>query len=219
MVFKILRLLIALNIPSMKSSTNDVVLFLNNLRKDLLLKEGPKLDSDTYPTIRLSQLESFFIYDLYKGLIVQQKGLSRLLVSSKKNVDMADIISHFHSEDSKEVQTILADGIRQMTQLIAPKGTNVLKLSFRLINSNGEEIRVLSENIVYSNFFDGKAKTILVKFTKIDFLESSPYVNWWVNDEYMDPSSIQRRLDKGKENIFSDSKVISQNTCTYQPIL
>ena len=86
----------------MKSSTNGIVLFLNNLRKDLLLKEDPKLDSDIYPTIRLSQLESYFVYDFSKGLIVQQKRLSCLLGSSKKMLTWLTLLVIFTPKTAKK---------------------------------------------------------------------------------------------------------------------
>ena len=190
--------------PSMKSSSNGVVLFLNNFRKSVLRKKRKETYTYEYSLPPLTPLESYFILDFYKGSITSHKGLSGLLGISEENIDIANVISHFHPDDSKLVQTIIEDGCGQILKLKVPKGINIMKLSFRFIKSDGEEIRVLSETIVYSNSFDRKVQTALVKFTKIDFLDSSPFVEWWFNQEYLSSSSVQQKLDNGKENIFSE---------------
>ena len=181
----------------------DLERFMKEIGSPLHRKAVDRSISDVNDWLPMSSLESYFIFDLVKNKVVEQKGMARLLGSEKREIGLTDILERIHEEDAFDVNVILKEVFAQLIEAKIPVGSSYLKMSFHIHSLKGEKLGIISDNIVYSNDLEGRPISVLVKYLRADFMKSSMTVGWWVDSGLLDPGPIERALDRGRSELFT----------------
>ena len=147
--------------------------------------------------------ECYFIIDLTKSKILHFTGMKEMFGYKKKKIDLPFIFNKNHPEDTVLVQHIIKNIISKIVHVEIPVYTNVFSISSRFIKSNGEYIRVLTDNFVIQADSNKFVQSILVRFTDLSFLDDSSSVDWKVDSNYLDKAGIANEVYGEKKNVFT----------------
>ena len=181
----------------------DLERFMKEIGSPLPRGEVDRSISERTHAIPLASMESYFIFDLVKNSITEQKGMAKLFGIAKNEIQLSDILEHIHPEDLDDVSAILKEVFGQLIHAKIPLGASYLKMSFHILSGKGEKLGMISDNIVYSNDVEGMPISVLVKFLRADFMKSSATVGWWVDNSSLDRSRVEQSLDRGKSELFT----------------
>ncbi len=188
----------------MASSNYQLASFFKEVEANLNNGRSVKADNEALKKVSPETGDCFFVIDFAKNEIVHFGGMNVLFGYDLKNIDLPFIFDIIHPDDSVLAQALIKNIITQLVKLKIPKYTNIFKLKFRFIKSNGQDIRVLGENFVLQLNKDNLVQTILIRFTDVSFLDNSDVLDWWVNPDFLNKEKIAKLVYGVKKNIFTD---------------
>lgn len=147
--------------------------------------------------------ECYFIIDLTKSRILHFAGMKEMFGYEDKNIDLPFIFKKNHPEDSDLVQHIIKNIISKIVHIEIPVYTNIFSISSRFKKSNGEYVRILTDNFVIQADSNKIVQSILVRFTDLSFLDDSSAVDWKVDSNYLDKADIANEVYGEKKHVFT----------------
>jgi DNA-binding CsgD family transcriptional regulator len=162
------------------------------------------LDDSLFKELVPKSGECFFVFDLTKNSIVHFGGVKKMFGFDNEKIDTAFLFNMNHPNDTRLVQAIIKNSINQIIQLEIPKYTNVFKISSRFRKSDGEYIKILSENFILQTNKNKMVQSILIKYTNVTFLDDSEVADWWVNTDFINKKELIESIYGEKKDIFTD---------------
>lgn len=193
--------------PSSDTSDHELESFMKEEGSNLSRDKKHTSISDTINTLPMSSLEGYFIFDLVKNDIVEQRGLADMFECDQERIDLNSILQRLASDEYADVSVILKEVFSQLIHATIPTGKSYLKICFHLVSCKGKKIGIISDNIVYSSDLKERPISVLVKFLRVDFIKPSFTVDWWVDPVYLDRERIDESLDKGTSGLFTQREL------------
>lgn len=157
----------------------------------------------------------YFVVDLTKSKIIHFGGMKNMFGYDEKRIDLPFVFDKNHPDDSQLVQPIVSNILSKIVNIAIPAYTNVFSVVSRFRKSNGEYIRVLTDNFIIQTNDQELVQSILVRYTDLSFLDASTTVDWKVNPEFLDKNVIAKEVYGEKKNLFTErEKEIVNFICT-----
>jgi len=188
----------------MASTNYQLETFFKEVEKQLKLRETNDLKDNSFEVIAPIYGECFFVFDLTQSKIIQVGGMKELFGYDEKIIDLPFVFDKNHPEDTVLVQKIIQAIISQVVQMEIPTFTNIFSITSRFRKTNGEYLRILTDNFVIQTNDDNLVQSILIKYTDLSFLGDSKAVDWKVNSDYLDYVSISNKIYGEKKNTFTE---------------
>ena len=152
-----------------------------------------RLGIQSYSSYAPAKNECVYIFDFKKNKIIYHKGFNDFL-GYKKDINLSFIFSCYHPKDKK----IVTELIKYVSQDLPKKSfhlhANILNIAYRFKKSNGNYCKILSQTVVSEIDPNGKATKVLLRYTDISFMDSTPIVKWDVDEKYYCKKTIQQGL-------------------------
>jgi DNA-binding CsgD family transcriptional regulator len=187
----------------MASKNFELSSFFKKIESHLKDRSSGLIDDALLKEVVPKSGECFFVFDLTKNLIVHFGGLKNMFGYDFEKINLTFLFDILHPNDSHLVQAIIKNSIDQIIQAEIPKYTNVFKLSSRIRKSNGEYIKILSDNFILQTNKNNLVQSILVRYTDISFLDESEEVDWWVDTEFIDKEAIVNSVYGERKDVFT----------------
>ncbi len=193
--------------PSSNNSDNELESFMKEEGSNLSRGKEHTSISHGFDVLPMSSFESYFIFDLVKNDIIEQRGLADLFECDPERIDLNFILQRLAKKEYADVNAILKEVFSQLIHATIPTGKSYLKICFHLVSLKGRTRGIISDNIVYSNDLKGRPISVLVKFLRVDFIKPSFTVDWWVDRVYLDRERIEESLDRGTSDRFTQREL------------
>ena len=193
--------------PSSDKSDQELRSFMKEEGSQLSRDKEHKSLAQKIGSIPMSSLESYFIFDLVKNEIIEQRGFAKLFQCETDRIDLSFILERLAKDEYDDVTAILKEVFSQLIHARIPIGKSYMKICFHVISCQGEKVGIISDNIVYSNDQKGRPIAVLVKFIRVDFIKSSFTIDWWVDPDFVNRERIKECLDRGASTLFTQREL------------
>ena len=187
----------------MASTNYQLAPFFKEVEKQLKERETANFIGLPFEEIAPVYGECFFVVDLTKGKILHFGGMKKMFGYSEKNIDLPFVFDKNHPEDSQLVQPIVSNILSKIVNIAIPAYTNVFSIASRFKKSNGEYIRILTDNFIIKTDEQEFVQCILVRYTDLSFLDKSDTVDWKVNDNFLDKDAIAKEVYGERKDLFT----------------
>jgi len=188
----------------MASTNYQLEAFFKEVEKQLKLRETNNFKNDSFEVITPVYGECFFVVDLTQSKVIQFGGMKKLFGYDEKIIDLPFVFDKNHPEDTVIVQKIIQAIVSKVVQMKIPTFTNIFSITSRFRKTNGEYLRILTDNFVIQTDDDNLVQSILIRYTDLSFLGDSKAVDWKVNSDYLDKASISNEIYGEEKNIFTE---------------
>lgn len=147
----------------------------------------------SYEAYNTAKNECFYIFDFEKNKVIFQKGFDNFL-GYNKNIDLSFIFSCYHPEDKKIVHKLIKHVAQSLPKKSFQLHANVLNIVYRFKKNDGKYCKILSQTVVCEVDPNGKATKVLLRYTDISFMDSTPIVKWNVDEKYYCKKTIEQDL-------------------------
>jgi len=180
---------------------------LNSFFKEIEALLGKRVKGDpeksTYQKTSPILGECFFIVDLTQNKIVNFGGMKKMFGYDKTNIDLPFVFEKNHPEDARLVQNIIQNIISKIVNIEIPLFTNIFSITSRFKNSDGEYMRMLTDNFIIQTDHNNLVQSILIRYTDLSFLDHTNTVDWKVNADFLNKITIANEVYGEKKNIFT----------------
>jgi len=187
----------------MASTNYQLATFFKEVEKQLKVRESNDFTDLSFEEIAPIYGECFFVVDLTKSKILHFGGMKQMFGYHEKNIDLPFVFDKNHPEDSQLVQPIVSNILSKIVHIAIPNYTNVFSMTSRFRKSNGEYIRILTDNFIIQTDDQELVQSILVRYTDLSFLDESDTVDWKVNDNFLDKDLIAKEVYGEKKDLFT----------------
>lgn len=188
----------------MSSSNYELSSFFKKIESQLKKNVSIEQVKSDLKELALINEECFFIVDLSNSKIIQFGGMKKLFGYDEKIIDLEFVFDKNHPEDTVIVQKIIKAIVSKVVQMKIPTFTNIFSITSRFRKTNGEYLRILTDNFVIQTNDDNLVQSILIRYTDLSFLGDSKAVDWKVNSDYLDKASISNEIYGEEKNIFTE---------------
>ncbi|MFD1314188.1 helix-turn-helix transcriptional regulator [Namhaeicola litoreus] len=152
-----------------------------------------QFDVKTYRSYPTAKNECFYVFDLFLNKIIYFKGFNDFL-GYKDKIDLPFIFSCYHPKDRTVVTDLIKEVVKELPKQNFHLHANILNIAYRFKKNNGDYCKILSQTIVSDIDPKGKVTKVLLRYTDISFMDSTPIVKWDVDEKYFCKKTIQQRL-------------------------
>jgi DNA-binding CsgD family transcriptional regulator len=147
----------------------------------------------SYSAFPTAKNECFFVFDLIKNKIIYHKGFEEFL-GHAANIDLNFIFSCYHPDDEPIVSELVKAVVKQLPLKSFQLHANILNIAYRFRKSNGGYCKILSQTVVSEIDQSGKATKVILRYTDITFMDSTPIVKWEVDVNYFCEKTLQQEF-------------------------
>lgn len=151
------------------------------------------IGTESYDIYSPAKNECIYVFDLKKNEIIYQKGFDDFL-GYNKELDLSLIFSCYHPADKKIVNKLIRHVVRDFPKKSFHLHANVLNIAYRFKKKDGKYCKILSQTVISEIDPKGKATKVLLRYTDISFMDSTPIVKWDVDEKYYCKKTIQQDL-------------------------
>lgn len=188
----------------MSSSNYQLATFFKEVEAQLKLRSSKDFKYDSLKEIIPAKGECFFVVDLTQSKILHFGGMKKLFGYEEEHIDLPFIFQKSHPEDSLLVQSIVSNILARIVHIAIPVYTNIFSITSRFRKSNGEYLRILTDNFIIQTNNQNLVQSILVKYTDLSFLDESNAVDWKVNSNFLDKDAIAKEVYGENINLFTE---------------
>lgn len=188
----------------MKSSNYQLTSFFNEIKTQLRKDETSNFEINDFQEIITIKGDCFFVVDLTQSKILHFGGMQKMFGYKDSHIDLPFVFDKNHPDDSVLVQSVVRNILSKIVHMAIPEYTNVFSMTSRFQKSNGEYIRVMTDNFIIQTNGQHIVQSILVKYTDLSFLDTSTTVDWKVNPEFLDKNVIAKEIYGQNKNIFTE---------------
>lgn len=157
--------------------------------------------------LNVSQTECIYVIDFSKNKMTFAKGFESFLGYDEQKLTLETYLQHIHPDDIDLVGRIGAATINHSHKNPSNNKDNVLYISFRLRNSNGDFLKVLSQSSVFETDQKGNMMSALVKVSDLSFIEDGEVVRYKFVAENLDDEVFKREVFGDKIDLFTEREL------------
>jgi DNA-binding CsgD family transcriptional regulator len=162
----------------MSSEIKNLNHFLSEFAKRYDQFEVVKGDIAALHDAKLSHTEFIYVLDFALNAITFAKGMKEFLGFDDGKMSIEKYLGLIHPQDGDLVAKIGKESILHSFANPNHNGDNVLYLSFRIKNKEGEYLKVLSQSSVFELDMEGNMISSLVKVSDLSFMEDNEVVKY-----------------------------------------
>lgn len=157
--------------------------------------------------VHLSQTECIYVIDFTKSNMSFAKGFEPFLGYQDAAMSLEKYLTLIHQDDVDLVGRIGAATISHTHENPKNNKNNVLYLTFRIKNSRGQFIRVLSQSSLLETDAEGNMISSLIKVSDLSFIEDEEVVRYKFVAENLDQEAFKEKIYGSQKAIFTDREL------------
>ncbi|MGI9530396.1 LuxR C-terminal-related transcriptional regulator, partial [Lutimonas sp.] len=157
--------------------------------------------------IHLSQTECVYVIDFAQNKMTFSKGFEAFLGYKDASMSLENYLQKIHPDDIDLVGRIGAATISHTHENPKNNEGNVLYLTFRIKNSKGEFIKVLSQSSVLETDTEGNMISSLIKVSDLSFIEDEEMVRYKFDAKNLDQEDFKRKIYGSEQGIFTEREL------------
>ena len=162
---------------------------------------------ETLKELIVSQTECIYVIDFSQGKITFAKGFESFLGYKDEKINLGTYLDKIHPEDVDVVGRIGTATIEHTHSNPNNNQDNVLYISFRIRNSEGDYIKVLSQSSVYETDQNGHMISSLIKVSDLSFIEDGEVVRYKFVAENLDQEAFKNKIYHSSKDLFTDREL------------
>lgn len=191
----------------MSSEIENMNDFLSEFAKRYDQFEVVKGDIAALQEVKLSQTEFIYVLDFSLNAITFAKGMKEFLGYDDGKMSIEKYLGLIHPQDGHLVAKIGKESILHSYANPNHNGDDVLYLSFRLKNKEGDYLKVLSQSSVFELDKEGNMISSLIKVSDLSFMEDSEVVKYKFLAANLDEEEFRKKVFGAMYDLFTSREL------------
>lgn len=191
----------------MFSEIDDIHIFLGEFSKSYGNFNEKLKDFKSLEGTKVYKTECLYVLDFALNQMSFKKGFQEFLGDDDSEMNLEMYLEKIHPDDIELVTKIGKASILHSSDNPGNNGDNVLYITFRLRNHQGEYVKVLSRSSVFQTDQKGNMISALVIVSDLSFMEPSEVVNYKFVASNLDPGEFKNKIFENSNTLFTSREL------------